>query len=119
VRGAQKSLPPGNWHHGHYLTLHGWTLLKLGRYEEAERSLLAAHENLHAALGAQDRRLISPTKGLIELYEIWDKPDQAAQWRARLTDHTTETTAQAISGEGAVTPQGQDVDRPPPPAGDD
>ena len=42
---------------GKYMVAHGHVLTKLGRYEDAESELLAAHGILLAALGPKDERI--------------------------------------------------------------
>jgi tetratricopeptide (TPR) repeat protein len=61
----------------------GYVYLMQGRTDEAERLLLASYEMMEAV---QDRTLyrMAALESLIELYEITDRPDQAAEYRARL-----------------------------------
>ncbi len=54
---------------------HAECLSKLRRYEDAETMLLATED-----------RTAGVIRALVELYEAWDKPDEAAQWRAKLPD---------------------------------
>ena len=56
----------------------------LDRYEDAEVALVEAHETLTAARGSDFDRTISVTESLAELYDVWGKPDKAAEWRANL-----------------------------------
>ena len=61
----------------------GACLTKLKRYREAEEQLLPAYAGLKAARGAPARTLTrKAVSRLIELYEAWGKPDQAAPYRA-------------------------------------
>jgi serine/threonine protein kinase/tetratricopeptide (TPR) repeat protein len=55
---------------------YGRYLLRHGRFEEAEAELLAAHNRNHA----------SALAALIELYDAWDKPERAAEYRALLRE---------------------------------
>jgi len=48
--------------------------------------LLEAHEILAAAAGAEHRQTQRAISSLVALYEAWDKPDEAAGWRAKLSD---------------------------------
>ena len=54
---------------------HAQCLSKLRRYEDAETMLLAIEDRTADAI-----------RVLVELYEAWDKPDEAAEWRAKLPD---------------------------------
>ncbi len=67
----------------------GKCLTRLGRYEEAERHLLAAYRAQVAAAGDEDEDAQAFVAWLIELYEAWGKPEQAATWRAKQAARTT------------------------------
>ncbi len=54
---------------------HAECLTKLRRYEDAETMLLAIED-----------RTADVIRALVELYEAWDKPDEAAEWRAKLPE---------------------------------
>jgi serine/threonine protein kinase len=54
------------------------------RYAEAEAALLEAHEILTAALGTDHAQTLKVLPDLVGLYEAWDQPDKAAEWRSRL-----------------------------------
>ena len=69
--------------------------VKMARYGEAERELLQAQQILEAidpdeTRGASQKAVESRTRRIIEqlvaLYEAWDKPDEAARWRAKLPE---------------------------------
>jgi hypothetical protein len=60
----------------------GGCLIKLKRYREAEEHLLVAYAGLKAARGEQHDLTRRTVSRLIELYEAWGKPDQAAPYRA-------------------------------------
>jgi len=59
-------------------------LTKLQRFDEAEAELLGAY----GVLSADEEK--PPTtrtlRRIIELYDTWGKPDNAAQWRAKLSE---------------------------------
>ncbi len=57
----------------------GAALLKAESYEEAEPYLLASHERLPAARADKRGEVLS---ALVRLYEQWDRPVEAARWRA-------------------------------------
>ena len=58
----------------------GQCLVRLNRYENAERELLAAHDAF-ARSGMQEYARIAASR-LVTLYEAWGKPDQASRWRS-------------------------------------
>ncbi len=64
----------------------GKCLTRMARYPEAEEQLLEAHRVLHTAVGDDHMRTIRAVRALVDLYDAWDKPDQAAQWRAKLPE---------------------------------
>jgi serine/threonine protein kinase/tetratricopeptide (TPR) repeat protein len=60
-----------------------------GKYAEAERHLLAAHEGLNQPSAFQPgfRPMIADIyRWTAELYEAWGKPEQAAKWRTKLKE---------------------------------
>ena len=63
---------------------YGSLLTQLERFDEAEVELLAAFEVVSATLGEQNARSISQARRLVELYEAWGKPADAARYRALL-----------------------------------
>ena len=74
---------------GHYRTLSnmkdlGNALAKLRQFEEAEKLLRTSY----ASLESQDKKrmgdISSTLKSIVELYELWGKPEQAAEYRAKL-----------------------------------
>ena len=56
-------------------------LVRLRRYPEAERELLRAQAELHAAVGDEHNDTKAAVRRLVELYEAWGKPDQAGVWK--------------------------------------
>ena len=67
----------------------GACLTRLGRYAEAEPLLLQSHARLQAARGEDDTRTHSALRRVVRLYDAWDKPDQAARFRAALQGNET------------------------------
>ncbi len=77
------------WPTQHARMLLGAALLGKEQFKEAESLLLAAHEGLkqrQAQIHPADRPavLASSLVWLVRLYEAWDRPEEAAQWRKRL-----------------------------------
>ena len=62
----------------------GWCLTALGRFEEAEPHLLAAATGLKPGAADVNRVLDTNAKRLVELYEKWDMPEKAAEWRMKV-----------------------------------
>lgn len=61
----------------------GECLTVLGRYEEAELLLLESCSRLAPQEGEANDQARSALDRIIALYEAWEKPEQAAEWRAR------------------------------------
>jgi hypothetical protein len=53
------------------------------QYDEAERLLLEAVEGRLLKLGDQYPHTIESLNNLITLYEAWNKPEKAEEWRAK------------------------------------
>ena len=51
------------------------------RYDEAEPLLLGGYNGLNSKLGDKDSRTIEARQRLVQLYETWNKPEQAARYR--------------------------------------
>jgi eukaryotic-like serine/threonine-protein kinase len=69
----------------------GKTLLGQKKYAEAEPHLLKGYEGMkqrEAAMSAEVRvrSLTNAAQYLVELYDAWDRPDQAASWRTKLEE---------------------------------
>jgi len=80
----QKTLPEGHWLIADTMIRLGSAVAGQGRFAEAESLLLEG-----CALMQQDRRVAADRKReaierVIQLYQSWGKPDQAAEWRGRL-----------------------------------
>jgi tetratricopeptide (TPR) repeat protein len=88
----RKSLPKGDPTTAENEGLLGNCLRALGRYPEAERLLLSSYEALQAAQGVRPTNLRIAVVRIVNLYEAWNKPGLAAEWRA-VQDRLTNTTA--------------------------
>ena len=61
-------------------------MTRLGQYEQAEIELLAAVEGFKQLYGDEDGRTRRAVSRVADLYEAWDKPDQATEYRALLAE---------------------------------
>jgi tetratricopeptide (TPR) repeat protein len=84
LEAAQQTLPAGHWLIGIVTKERGGCLKDLGRLKEAEADLLAAVKMLSASLVPTDYRMQRTFTELVELYEAWQLPEEAAAWRAKL-----------------------------------
>jgi len=66
------------------MVLLGWVYTKQQRYGEAETLLLEAFELSYRVLGPLDQITIESIGKIVALYEAWNKPEKANQWRAKL-----------------------------------
>jgi tetratricopeptide (TPR) repeat protein len=76
---------PDSWRRFSAMSLLGGTLSGQGKFEEAEPLLLNGYEGM---LTSPNPLGLGKPKGLeriIRLYEAWDRPDKAAEWRAILS----------------------------------
>jgi serine/threonine protein kinase len=62
----------------------GWVYTEQQRYSEAEALLLEAFELSHRVLGPLYQVTIESIGRIVNLYEAWNKPEKADQWRAKL-----------------------------------
>ena len=62
----------------------GHLYLLQGRYPEAERSLTESVSHLRVIYGEHHGITHEKVRGLVELYALWDRPEEAWQWRKRL-----------------------------------
>src|SRR5262249_8700233 len=84
----QRALAQGHWQLALDQGQLGATLIVLQNYAEAESLLLASHRHLKA----QEHSLHPSVKSwipyfherVIELYDAWGRPEQAAEWRKKL-----------------------------------
>ena len=63
---------------------YGGCLLKMKRYADAEEPLLACYEALTAVFGPRHAYSQRTASTIVDLYDAWDKPEKAAEWRDKL-----------------------------------
>jgi len=61
-----------------------WLNMRQGQYEEAERMLVKALEYSRRVLGEEHTETQACLNYFVLLYEAWDKPEKAEEWRAKL-----------------------------------
>ncbi len=84
----QQRLEPADRRFPVMQALLGECLLQLGRFDEAEPLLLDSYELLHSVSGA-GTETSDTIQVLVQLYDAWNRPDHAAEWRARLRREPT------------------------------
>jgi tetratricopeptide (TPR) repeat protein len=77
----KKVLPPGDSMIPYAASALGECLTVQKRYAEAEPLLVDSYNELKAKLGDQNKRTVEARQRLAKLYDDWEKPDQAAQFR--------------------------------------
>jgi tetratricopeptide (TPR) repeat protein len=77
-----KVLEPGQWEMAAARSAYGHCLGRVGRYAEGEEELLDALGTVDRALGPDHPRMESIRARLVELYEAWGRPDEAASYRS-------------------------------------
>jgi hypothetical protein len=77
----------GNDHPHTLQTVHELAILykEQGDYVKAEPLLLEAVKGRHLKLGDAHPRTIESLNNLIDLYQAWGKPEQAEQWKVKLS----------------------------------
>jgi non-specific serine/threonine protein kinase/serine/threonine-protein kinase len=76
-----------DWPRADATSVLGASLRGQAKYAEAKPLLLSAYEGLKAAeadLGIQEARLTEAGERIVQLYEAWGRPEQAAEWKAKL-----------------------------------
>jgi serine/threonine protein kinase len=74
----------GDWDAANAQSLLGQCLACGGRRQDAEPLLLTAYDSLQGNPNTPPQRARQALRRIIQLYEAWPKPKQAAQWRERL-----------------------------------
>ncbi len=92
IETARRVLPADDRSIPQYQIAYGACLTKLERYEEAQEHLLAGYEGLKKAQGKEHKQTRKALQRLVELYEAWGKPEQAAEWRAKLPEASSQPT---------------------------
>ena len=86
----QVALPADCWQTAQALTLIGESLAGRGEFAEAEPLLLEGYDQMRLDAYVPIDQLQHALERLIELYERWNKPEEAARWRKTLQAVRTE-----------------------------
>jgi eukaryotic-like serine/threonine-protein kinase len=81
VPNRRRIFPEDDWSIGATKSLLGASLIALGRYGEAETTLLDSYRDLEAMSPPPRRDVDATIARLLELYEAWGKPRRAAIYR--------------------------------------
>ncbi len=80
----EKRLAKDDWRTLNTQSVLGAALAGLSRFDEAETVLVPAAETILAKPQVSAKRQRAVVQRLVNLYERWPKPDEAAAWRKRL-----------------------------------
>jgi hypothetical protein len=78
----EKIHPAGHWRIAEAKAGLGHCLLRARRFDEAEPLLREGYEGLRASKEAAPEDARTARTHLVELYESWGRPEQAARYRA-------------------------------------
>jgi serine/threonine-protein kinase len=87
----ERLMPMERWERHKTRSVLGCCYARLGRFEEAEPLLLNSYPWIRDDRGVGHKRTVQACERIIELYELWGKPDEAARWRAELPEGATLT----------------------------
>ncbi|MCH7870777.1 MAG: tetratricopeptide repeat protein, partial [Planctomycetes bacterium] len=80
VEQAAAMLDDDDWRLARFHEEYGLVLDRMGKYDLAEKSFVAAYERYTQTRGTNDRRTVAAIRRLIEFYESREKPELAAQF---------------------------------------
>ena len=80
----RKNLPATSWLIASSESVLGEHRTLTKSYPDAEHLLLHAEEKLMKTFGAESQRTVANRKRLVQLYDAWGRPAQAADWQSRL-----------------------------------
>src|SRR5262249_48702999 len=84
IAGARRTLPKDHWYLPTFLVTQGKLQTKTKQFDAAEVSLKEAYDSLNRSFGPDHPRTQDAIDALANLYEAWEKPAEAAQWRGLL-----------------------------------
>jgi serine/threonine protein kinase len=98
----QGSSPEGDWPIFNAMSMLGESLVGQGKFAEAEPQLLNGHAGITDQSAAPHARKTGALERIVRLYEAWERPEQAAAWRAKLERHLAATQSTTT---GSAAPQ--------------
>jgi hypothetical protein len=84
----QKTLPDGHRLIADTLSRLGDAIARDGGFDEAEPLLLEGYAELEGNPRATVESKRQAIERIVDLYEAWEKPEQASEWRGRLEEAT-------------------------------
>ena len=81
---ADRTLGGDHLHRVIVLRKYGIALGQLEMWEKAEASLLEANEKFNEIFGPDHLRTRRSVENLVDVYERWGRPEEAARWKARI-----------------------------------
>ncbi|HEU4342753.1 MAG TPA: serine/threonine-protein kinase [Candidatus Binatia bacterium] len=86
---AQQVKFKDDWQMARYQLDHGRYLTRMRQFPQAEKQLLESLAGLKTILGPEHQLSKKTAQHLVELYEAWNKPVQAAEYRTLLSTKST------------------------------
>lgn len=86
---AQQAKFKDDWQMGRYRLDYGRCLTRMRQFPQAEKQLIEGLAGLKTILGADHQLSKKAAQLLVELYEAWGKPVQAAEYRTLLSTRPT------------------------------
>jgi serine/threonine protein kinase/tetratricopeptide (TPR) repeat protein len=83
----RKTFPEDHWQVANAKGLLGGCFTKQERYEEAEDLLLGNYSIIKSQFGGEHRRTQAVLNKIVELYEVWNKPEKAVEYRSLLQEN--------------------------------
>ncbi len=80
----KSTFPEGHWARFGAMSALGAALAGQGKYEEAEQLLIDGYEGLMDQPQVAEERKVQALQRLIDLYNLWGRPEVAARWRVDL-----------------------------------
>ena len=77
----EESLPGDHWNIAETRSLLGASLVRRGRFEEAEPLLISGFELLAGQRGTGHKRTRGALERVVDLYESWGRDEKAAEYR--------------------------------------
>ncbi len=84
LKTVKGKLPHSHFYVGAFLRYQGHSLSGLQQYEKAETALMESYQILSSSLGPTHKQTIGTIKLLVDVYDAWQKNQEASKWRAKL-----------------------------------